>query len=371
MGLTRRRDSYYVEFPVLDDGKTLRLARGVPGAKLKRWKVGTLNRTTAKDQEAILKTQLLNGTIASEKLAGPMTFKAWAERYLEIPEIKALASYCNHVEKGTCWLVPFFGDTLLTEITPEDVEAYRAQRRLKNGKLPTVATVNQDHAILKQMLYQAVKRGLLVSNPAAKVTMPDPHNERDRVLSGEEEEWERLYAEAAPHVKPILKVAYCPGLCYGEIVNLTWDRVDLKRGIITLTAKDTKARKPRKVPLTPELTGLFRDLYKVRYLGQDRVFLRNGESIRSVRTAFELAKERAKLNDLRFHDLRHCAATNMRRAGADVMTAMAIIGHRSEKMLRRYNSIDEADLKQAASRLNTYLTLAHQEATAQAQNSAI
>ena len=41
MGLTKRRDSYYVEFRVLDDGKTLRLATSVAGARLKRWKVGS------------------------------------------------------------------------------------------------------------------------------------------------------------------------------------------------------------------------------------------------------------------------------------------------------------------------------------------
>ena len=38
MGLTRRKDGYYVEFPVLDDGKTLTLAKGIPGARIRRWK---------------------------------------------------------------------------------------------------------------------------------------------------------------------------------------------------------------------------------------------------------------------------------------------------------------------------------------------
>ena len=123
--------------------------------------------------------------------------------------------------------------------------------------------------------------------------------------------------------------------------------------------------------MTPELTEVFRDLYKVRYLNQDRVFLRNGQSIRSVRTAFAKAKRRAGINDLRFHDLRHCAATNLRRAGVDVMTAMKIIGHASEKMHKRYNTIDERDLQRAASQLNTYLTLAHQDAEQRAQNPAI
>ena len=169
MGLTRRKDSHYVEFPVVDDGKTLTLARGVQGAKLKRWKVGTKNRTLAKQQEALIKTALMKGEIKSERLPGLMTFRAWGEKYLEIPEIKNLASYRNHVEKVNRWLVPFFGDKRLTEITPDEVEAYRAQRRLKNGKPPTIATLNGDHAILKQMLYQAVKRGLLLANPASKV----------------------------------------------------------------------------------------------------------------------------------------------------------------------------------------------------------
>ena len=43
MGLTRRKDSFYVEFRVIDDGKTFSLARGIPGAILKRWKVKSLN----------------------------------------------------------------------------------------------------------------------------------------------------------------------------------------------------------------------------------------------------------------------------------------------------------------------------------------
>ena len=51
MGLTKRKDSYYVEFHVLDDGKTLTLAPCVSGGKLKRWKVGSLNRTVASSRK--------------------------------------------------------------------------------------------------------------------------------------------------------------------------------------------------------------------------------------------------------------------------------------------------------------------------------
>ncbi len=93
MGLTKRKDSYYVEFSVLDDGKTLLLARGVPGAKLKRWKVSSTNRTIAKQQEALIKTELMKGTIKSEHVQGPMSFDALTERYLTAPEIKKQAVY--------------------------------------------------------------------------------------------------------------------------------------------------------------------------------------------------------------------------------------------------------------------------------------
>ena len=60
--------------------------------------------------------------------------------------------------------------------------------------------------------------------------------------------------------------------------------------------------------------------------------------------------------DFHFHDLRHCAATNLRRAGVDTTTAMQIIGHKSPLMWKRYNSAAESDLIAAAKKLNTYLS---------------
>jgi hypothetical protein len=181
----------------------------------------------------------------------------------------------------------------------------------------------------------------------------------------------RAQGAAGEHLKPVLLTAYRLGLRLGEILSLTWDRVDRERGLITLRAIDTKTKQPRRVPMTADLLATFRQLYKVRYLGQDRVFLREGKLMTDIRTAFENAKERAGITDFRFHDLRHCAATAFRRAGVDNTTAMSIIGHKSEKMWRRYNTIDETDLKAAAAKLNTVITLAQEQRTASAANTAI
>jgi integrase len=353
MGLTKRKDSYYVEFHVLDDGKTLSLARGIAGAKLKRWKVGSLNRTVAKQQEALIKTELMKGTVKSERVA-PVLFSEWALTYLGLAEVKALSTFQDRYESVHYQLTPFFGSKLLGDITPGEVEAFRAQRRLRNGGVPSVATLNADHAVLKHILSVDERRSLVALNAAKRVPMPDPKNERDRVLSSEE--WERLYDAAADHLKPVLLVAYHLGPRLGEILNLTWDRVDLSRGFIKLRSVDTKTREPRGVPLTPVVLAALRDLCKVRSLICPYVFQYEGKPIKRIKRAFHTAVRKAGIKDLRFHDLRHCAATNLRRAGVDTVTAMKIVGHKSEKMHRRYNSVSEEDLTKAAGKLNTYLS---------------
>jgi integrase len=77
-------------------------------------------------------------------------------------------------------------------------------------------------------------------------------------------------------------------------------------------------------------------------------------AIREVKTAFRTARKSARIENLRFHDSRHCAATNLRRAGVDTTTAMQIIGHKSPYMWKRYNTVADSDLVAAA---NTYLSI--------------
>ena len=289
MGLTKRRDSYYVEFRVLDDGKTLRLAPNVTGARLKRWKVGSLNKTTAKQQEAIIKTDLMKGSIRSDQ-DKPVLFKDWGLCYLELEEVRRLRSYRDRDRIVKQQLIPFFGSALLGEIRPVDIERYRSERRKEDGSLPELQTINNDHIILKHCLNVAIRRGLLMSNPASKVPLPNPHNERDRVLT--EQEWTKLYDVAASHLKPILLLAYHLGQRFGEITSLTWDRVDLQRGFITLRSMDTKTKRPRQVPLTPAVRSALSDLAKVRRLNTNHVFLYEGQPIKGIKTAFNTARKR-------------------------------------------------------------------------------
>jgi integrase len=354
MGLTKRRDSYYVEFRVIEseDGKSLILASGVPGARKKRWKVGCLNKTIAREMEAAIKTRLLLGHEKTEQ-AKPVLFREWAKAYLELESVKILRSYQDRVEIMEKQLVPFFGGKILTSIVPQDVETYRGQRKKQDGNPASIQTVNNDHIVLKHCLNVAIRRGLLQINPATRVPLPDPQNARDRVLT--EEEWSKLHQVAKPHLKPVLQLAYQLGQRFGEIVGLTWDRVDLKRGFITLRSQDTKTKKPRKIPMTPDVRMTLQRLAKVRSLSIRHVFTFKGKPLKRISRSFRTALKDAGITDFRFHDLRHCASTNLRRAGVDTATAMNIVGHLSEKSWKRYNAIEERDLLQAALKVQKYL----------------
>lgn len=120
--------------------------------------------------------------------------------------------------------------------------------------------------------------------------------------------------------------------------------------------RQTKNGESRTVPMTPEVYRFFTELWQERRLDTLRVFLYKDKPIRDVKTAFEKACPRAGISNLRLHDLRHTAATNLRRAGVDSTTAMKIVGHKSERMHRRYNynTVQPEDLRRAVLQLASY-----------------
>ena len=99
---------------------------------------------------------------------------------------------------------------------------------------------------------------------------------------------------------------------------------------------------------------MFRELWQERRRDTQRVFLDNGKPIRHVKTAWNKACRRAGITNLRLHDLQHTASTNLRLVGVEAATAMKIVGHKSERMHRRYNTVEPEDLRQAGSQRASY-----------------
>lgn len=134
------------------------------------------------------------------------------------------------------------------------------------------------------------------------------------------------------------------GMRKDEIVRLTWSEVDLRKGFIRLPGERTKTDSPRIIPLHPEVRSTLEKL--PRGLHTDRVFLRFGQPFDEIKHSFQSACEKAKIEDFTFHDLRHCALNNLRKAGNDFFQIMAMSGHKTISVFKRYNLVTEEELAQ-------------------------
>lgn len=89
-----------------------------------------------------------------------------------------------------------------------------------------------------------------------------------------------LWTGVLSNCADIIWTAYLTGMRRGEIVNLTWKNVSLKKRLITLHATDTKESKAKRIPIHSDLVELFERLGKLRSLVTDSVFTFKGLPIK-------------------------------------------------------------------------------------------
>lgn len=163
-----------------------------------------------------------------------------------------------------------------------------------------------------------------------------PVAEDSRVRWITHEEATRLLAAArqeprAPHIADWIKLALNTGCRRGELLGLTWDRVDLARGVIYLEPEHNKSRKRQSVPLNEAAREALigRARFRATYCpASPWVFVdKQGERIANVRKAFATACQRAGIKDFTPHDCRHTAATWMVMAGVPLHTVQAVLRH--------------------------------------------
>jgi integrase len=111
----------------------------------------------------------------------------------------------------------------------------------------------------------------------------------------------------------------------GEVIGLTWDRIDLERRVAHLA--HTKNGRPRDVPLSLEAVRLLEALPDL-----DPVF---GLSSRQLDILFRKSRDKAGVADLTYHDSRHYAITRLSRK-LDVLDLARMVGHTDLRMLMTY-----------------------------------
>lgn len=216
-------------------------------------------------------------------------------------------------------------DTMIEDISNSDLMDYRAVR-VKEGLAPH--GVNRDFAYLKAALRHAnTMHGKDIPAIAwSRIRLTEPPH-RIRYLS--RTEYHRLLDHCPPSVALIVKVAVATGLRKNNVLKLDWSEVDLSSGLISLRVKGNKRHT---VKLPPALKAALSSIPGKR-IGS--VF-----DTRNFRKLFEQAVEKAKLEDFRFHDLRHTCATWMRMGGADLADICEALGHSSVAVTMRYAHIE-------------------------------
>ena len=320
----------------------------------KRERIGS-NKALAETVHRKRLVERAEGKLLDKKKDDKIRFDQLAKHYLSLPEVKSKKSFVRD-ERSIKKLEGFFKTKLITSITPLLIGDYRSQRLAEKsyrGGNTKPATINREIACLKTMFNKAIRDRKLEKNPMRGVKLLKENNERDRVLSPEE--WEKYKSHCPPWYLPIAIAAYRTAMRKGEILNLAIPRVDLKEGFIRLRPEETKTSKGRSIPIHPDLIEALKNALKVRHLNCELVFHRDGKSItpHDVRVAHEAVCKEAGISGFVVHDFRHTAINNWRKEGHDYFKIMAVSGHKTISVFKRYNMVDEAELKTLIFQIDT------------------
>jgi integrase len=316
------------------NGKTRRKALG---------KKGIVTKTLAKEMLRKIEQKVKLGQYDMLDATIP-TLAEFSKTYiLHVKDTIQIKSWYRY-EYGLRRLIELYGNKKLSEITPKDVDDYKTLR-LRDAR---PATVNCELATLRQ-IFNLTKRWkkFFGENPVSVSKLLPEHNQKERILTYEEEM--RLLDACNEYLRPIIVTALHTGMRKTEILTLKWSSIDLENGFITIDQTNTKSKKTRRIPINSTMRTCLLE-QKLKSGGSEFVFLSQaGTPYKfhdSLKGAFERACKKAGLTGLRFHDLRHTAATRMIEAGASIVAVSKILGHSDIKMTMRYahpdNSLREA-----------------------------
>jgi integrase len=273
------------------------------------------------------------------------------------------------------YLRPHLGDTRLTKLETADIDRLygRMRRAGVEGHPLSPGYIGRVHDVLHAALEQAVAWDRIPSNPAGRARPPRINIRELRPPSPLEVR--KLLQAAGGEFAVCLRCLAATGARRGEVCGLQWPDIDLDGAEITFRRRIvvggrqleirplTKNRKTRKVSLDPGTVTVLR----AHQLAMKERALACGTKL--VKDAFVFSDEPAgrapwrpdsavtgrfmKLRDelgidVRLHDLRHAAATQLLVAGVDVRTAAERLGHDPRTMLGIYaHPVREADQRAA------------------------
>lgn len=294
---------------------------------------------------------------------------------------RTVTAYTSQV---TRYIEPALGHHRLDAVEPHHVQAMLTALRRRGL---SVATVAQTHRVAHRAFEQAREWRLIRDNPVSLVRLPQgDRRERSVLAPAQVRALLAKAGEADDRLEPLYAVAVSTGLRLGELLGLAWADVDVDAGVLRvrhqLQQVDRKwrldppksARGRRTIALPATAVAALRrrraqqsadrlkagpDFWHPVAGLEDLVFttgVGTPLSARNVSRSFKAALTRAGLPDVRFHDLRHAAASYLAAGGVTQRAVMDILGHSSSSLTTEvYTHLLDDQRRDAAARMDTLL----------------
>ena len=329
---------------------------------------------------AVLTNDIISGTyIEPEK----MTVSEWADIWLR--------EYNGNVKQSTCaqyayqcrvHIKPGIGSIRLQKVTAHVLQAFINERH--DSGLSAKSCRNL-HGVLHKMLNQAVLCGYIKNNPVIAVQLPRVEKKEMLTITGDDLKKFLAEIKGKPY-EHLFFVDVFTGMRESEIIGLTWDCVDFKKGIIRVEKQFKRERKTEggneykfdtlkngKTRVITPAPFVF-DVLKLVKAEQAKNRLKYGSSYNnehnlvftsetgnhlspvSVYGCFKRRVSAIGFSNLRFHDLRHSFATISLQNGDDIKTVSENLGHATVAFtLDVYGHVTDKMRKDSADRMQKYI----------------
>ena len=319
-----------------------------PGTGRKRFRSESVPGSFADAQRRLTEILREMDTGSTPASSGQMRVADYLEGWLRDPmesrvRPRTLEGYRQHVRFK---IIPRIGDVRLERLTPAQVQEMESDllRRGRGGGLPlSPRTVLQTHRVLSSALTHALRMGLVSRNVVSAVEPPRFSRYEVRTL-GWDESMSLIGSVVHPQLRSLFLLAIQTGLRRSELLGLQWGDVDLhgrslsvRRALVKLPSgvldlKEPKSGRGRMVSLVEDSVLALRSLQPSPAGNGSFVFCHSGGGPIDptwVSRSFRRFADRAGLEGLRFHDLRHTHASLLLTEGVHPKVVSERLGHSS------------------------------------------
>lgn len=331
MALWKRARIYYVKLTAPD------------GTNIRR-STGTSDRKKAEEYHDKLKAELWD--LARLKRKPRHSWDEAALRWLKEKAHKK--SYRDDVSRIR-WFTRHLRGKMLDQVSRDMIDRIVSRQLARRSD----RTKDLYVALIRAIFRKAVREWEWLENIPAFKTYSRGGKVRVRYLNHDQAK--ALLERLPAHQAEVVCFALATGLRQGNILGLTWDRVDMTRRIVTIEHGDTKNGEALGVPLNDVALAV---LSRQQGRHTTHVFTFRGHPLRNANNrAWRAALKACGIQDFRWHDLRHTWASWLRQNDVPTWVLQELGGWKSESMVRRYAHMSVKHLAPYADRLTFPVTL--------------